>query len=461
MRPRRLQSRVLWLLVAVVSTALLTTLGLLGVAGREQNARNIARALHTQVVAADALLAGRDRAAALAQLQALGLDWRPRPPNEGRPGIPLLGRIEAQLDERLPDRPLRLDGQPAWLWIRAQPVAQSGPGGWIGVPVLGGGEPFRRGAVLSVLAVGALLLLAAAWFARGLTRPLRALAESAPGIVAGEAPPPPAAGASEEIHALHRALAAAAEGTAAAARDRELMLAGLSHDMRTPLARMRYAIALLEAETGQDAAGTAARRALEGDLERDIDELDAMVGQFIDYVRDGRDEPEQDIDLALLLQAAAADQARQGRDWTLRLPPAAALRGRPLALRRAVDNLLENAARHGAAPFEAEIAIDTDALAHPDGRARHAKRQAAAARDAGCAAARGWRLSVRDRGPGVPTETLQALGRPFHRVDAARGGPGSGLGLAGVARVAAIHRGRLQLANSEGGGFEAILILRG
>jgi len=457
-RPRRLQTRVLLLLVAVVASALLTTLGLLGVAGREQNARNVARALHTQVVAADAVLAGGDRAAALARLRTLGLDWRVRPPSEGRTGMPLLGRIEAELGRRLPGRALRLDGQPAWLWIRAMPADRGGPGGWVGVPVLGGPEPLRRGAVLSVLAVGTLLLLAAAWFARGLARPLRALARAAPGIVAGEPPPPPMRGASEEVIALHRALADAAERTAAAARDRELLLAGLSHDMRTPLARMRYAIALLEAEDGPGPAAAAARRALEADLERDIGELDAMVGQFIDYVRDGRDEPEQPVDLVALLQAAAADQARQGRAWTLHLPPAAPLRGRPLALRRAIDNLLENAGRHGAGPFEAEVeAAGDDAPAGAAGSPSAAGSASPGERHPGTL----WRLSVRDRGPGVPDTALASLGRPFQRVDAARGGPGSGLGLAGVARVAALHGGRLRLGNRPGGGFEAVLDLRG
>ena len=311
------------------------------------------------------------------------------------------------------------------------------------MPALGGAQPLRRGVVLSVLAVGALLLLAAAWFARGLTRPLHALAEAAPGIVAGAPPPVIDPNAGEEVLTLHRALADAAERTAAAARDRELMLAGLSHDMRTPLARLRYALALMD-ETQPAASAHAGsdvdeRAALCRDMEQDIGELDAMVGQFIDYVRDGRDEPEETVDLAALLQLAVSDQARQGRDWGIASPASARVRGRPLALRRAVANLLENAARHGAGPFEADIAM---VQAGP-----------------GMPAAGAWQLSVRDRGPGVPEAVLGRLGRPFQRADSARGGPGSGLGLAGVARVMAVHGGRLHLDNRAGGGFEARLLL--
>jgi two-component system osmolarity sensor histidine kinase EnvZ len=154
-------------------------------------------------------------------------------------------------------------------------------------------------------------------------------------------------------------------------------------------------------------------------------------------VRDGRDEPEDEIDLCVLLEDAAADAGRQGRAWALSLPAAPVrLRGRPLALRRAVVNLLDNAARHGAAPFSVElVSIEVD----PAGP--------------------GWRVRVGDRGPGVPEDALADLGRPFHRVDRARGSPGTGLGLASVARIAGIHGGGLRLSNRPGGGLLAELFL--
>ena len=415
---RRLQARLVALLAAVVIAALVASAAAFGLSTRDSSAERIARALHAQVVAADALLALPDRDAALAGLRDLDIVLKPELPAGERPSLPLLIRIEARLGARLPGRAIRLSGAPAQLWVQAQSPVQ----GWIGIPVLGEAEPVKRGLLLALIAIGLLVLTAAALFARSLTRPLRLLADAAPGIVAGEPPPLPPRFASEEMLELQGALADAAERTRAAARDRELMLAGISHDMRTPLARLRYALAM--GDHGAD-------EAMRVGMERDIDELDGIVGQFIDYVRDGRDEPLASVDLVAMLGTLAADEARRGRAWQLSLPAEATLDGRPLALRRALANLFDNAARHGAAPFEAALVVEHD----------------------------GWRLTVGDRGPGVPDAALGGLGRAFHRVDRARGTPGSGLGLASVARVAAVHGGDLTLRNRDGGGFEAVLSL--
>ncbi|MES2669404.1 MAG: ATP-binding protein [Pseudomonadota bacterium] len=417
--PRRLHARLLLLLVAVVIAALAAAAVAFGLSTRDSSAERVARALHAQVIAADALLSRQDRDAAAPGLAALGIVQRAELPPGERSSLRFLVRTEARMRARLPGRALRLSGTPARLWVRAAPPGE----GWVGIPVMGEGQPLRRGLLLSLIAIGALVLAAAALFARSLTRPLRMLADAAPGIVAGEPPPALPHSASEDIADLQRALADAAERTRAAARDRELMLAGISHDMRTPLARLRYALAL--EDHGVDAA------ARDG-MERDIDELDGIVGQFIDYVRDGRDEPLETVDLAALLHALVADEARQGRAWQLSSPVVARLGGRPLALRRALANLFDNAARHGAAPFQVELAADGG----------------------------DWRLTVADRGPGVPEAALSGFGRPFHRVDSARGGSGSGLGLASVARVAALHGGGLILRNRDGGGLEALLRLR-
>lgn len=415
---RHLHTRLLLLLAVVVIASLVAAAVAFGLSMRNSNVERIARALHAQVVAADALLALPDRDAAIISLREIDIVLKSELPPGERPALPLLVRTEARLGARLPARPLRLSGTPAQLWVQARPPLQ----GWIGIPVLGEAEPVKRGLLLMLAVIGSLVLLAAGLFARSLTRPLRRLADAAPGIVAGE-PPPALRFASEEILELQRALADAAERTHAAARDRELMLAGISHDMRTPLARLRYALAL------EDQGADPAMRA---GMDRDIDELDGIIGQFIDYVRDGRDEPQETVDLNAMLRALADDEARQGRAWRLVLPDVATLRGRPLALRRGLANLFDNAARHGAAPFEAELVADGD----------------------------DWRVTVRDRGSGVPDTALGALGRPFHRVDRARSTSGSGLGLASVARVAALHRGGLQLSNRADGGFEAVLRLR-
>jgi two-component system, OmpR family, osmolarity sensor histidine kinase EnvZ len=415
---RHLHTRLLLLLTVVVIAALVAAAVAFGLSMRSSNAERIARALHAQVVAADALLALPDRSAALAGLRDLDIAWVSELPVGERPSLPLLVQTESRLGARLPGRPMRLSGTPVQLWVQAHPPMQ----GWIAIPVLGEGQPLRRGLLFALVAIGVLVLLAAALFARSLIRPLRELAAAAPGIVAGEPPPAAPRFASEEIVELQRALADAAGRTHAAARDRELMLAGISHDMRTPLARLRYALALGDHATDE---------VMRTGMERDIDELDGIVGQFIDYVRDGRDEPLETVDLIAMLRALAEDEARQGRAWRLGLPNIATLSGRPLALRRALTNLFDNAARHGSAPFEAELDAQGD----------------------------GWRLRVLDRGPGVPEAALADLGRPFHRVDRARSTSGSGLGLATVTRIAVVHGGGLRLHNREGGGLVAELSL--
>lgn len=422
MRPRHLHARLVLLLAAVVIAALAAAAVAFGLSTRASSAERVARALHAQVLAADALLAQADHGASQRQLDALGILFRAELPPGERPTLRFLQRTESRVGARLPGRPMRLSGAPVRLWVQARAPLR----GWIGIPVLGGPEPLRRGLLMSLVAIGALVLVASALFARSLTRPLHRLAEAAAGIVAGEPPPPAPRFASAEILELQGALADAAERTRVAARDRELMLAGISHDMRTPLARLRYALALAPALEPAIDDGT------RSGMERDIDELDGIVGQFIDYVRDGRDEPLDTVDLAAMLRALAEDEARQGRAWTLALPDDARLPGRPLALRRALANLFDNAARHGAAPFEATLTRAGD----------------------------DWRLQVGDRGPGVPASALDGLGRPFHRVDGARGTPGSGLGLASVARIAGVHGGDLALRNRDGGGLEAVLRLR-
>jgi two-component system osmolarity sensor histidine kinase EnvZ len=156
-----------------------------------------------------------------------------------------------------------------------------------------------------------------------------------------------------------------------------------------------------------------------------------MTGQFVAYVRDGHDEVAREIDLGALLDERLAAQRRAGRAWARGGMPHLHVNAKPLALGRALDNLLENAARHGCAPFEAAL--------HPTKS--------------------GARIVVRDRGPGVAPAILADLGRPFFRADAARGGGGSGLGLAIASRFAAAQGGKLSFRNRDGGGFEVELSL--
>lgn len=415
MKAPTLQRRLALLLAGVLAAAVVLTALVIGSATRDRNAEFAARTLHAHVRAADASLAGARAGEARPRLQALGYAWRMQPPAPQRPLLPLMHEAERRLRARLGGRRVVMSGVPAWLWVEAPSPHE----GWIGIPALGEAMPFHFGLVLSLVLVGGVVLVAAALFTRSLVRPLDSLARAAPRIVAGDPAPAPPAGATREVIALYGALDAASRQARTQARERELMLAGLSHDMRTPLARLRYALALDDAEAR---AG----------MEQDIDALEAMTERFIAYVRDGSEEPPARVHLVDAVAGALRAVAGADVRWSTDLPAEAPVIGRPQALARAVANLLQNAVRHGAPPFAVRLARE----------------------------GREWVITVSDTGAGVDPDLLTELGRPFFRADAARtGAPGSGLGLASVARVAAVHGGRLELRNRSPRGFEASLRL--
>ena len=160
--------------------------------------------------------------------------------------------------------------------------------------------------------------------------------------------------------------------------------------------------------------------------------MNAIIDQFIDFMRSEADEPLSPVNLAELARSCAERAARTGVQARCELSDVPTLMLRPLAMQRLVDNLLGNAARHAGG----EILVRTE---HADGLA--------------C-------LSVLDRGPGIPPDMVERLKEPFTRRDEARSGSsGAGLGLAIANRVAALHGGKLELLPRAGGGLEARLLL--
>ena len=266
----------------------------------------------------------------------------------------------------------------------------------------------------------ALALLGASLIAATLSRPLRALAAAARRVGHGETPTPLSEKGPRELATVSGAFNRMARDLEALERERAMVLAGISHDVRTPLSRLRLALEMSGAEAGAALGMTA-----------DIDEMDQVIGQFLEFAR-GENEVRETQDPHALLHEVAAHYAKLGKNVQVRpaqLPP---FPFAPMALRRAIFNLIDNALRYAGEPVEVEARAEGGRIV----------------------------LEVLDRGPGIPDGEAERLKQPFTRLDSARSGRGgAGLGLAIVERVARAHGGKLELAPRPGGGLAARLIL--
>jgi two-component system osmolarity sensor histidine kinase EnvZ len=306
-----------------------------------------------------------------------------------------------------------IDDDPYWMLLdpaRIQRQSNRNWFGWVGI-------------ALALALAGALVI------SRVVNRPLARLAGAIERLARGEPPPPLPEDAPTELAAVNRSFNRMAADLAALEQDRAEALAGISHDIRTPLTRLRMEIEM-----------SAVDAATRDSMADEIDRIDAIVRQFVEFARpDGaeRGERAERIDAAATLRSVV-DGFRHGPDGARievleSVAPGTTWRGTATVLERIVANLVENARRYGASA---------------DGRTR----VEVAARRSG----RGLDLTVRDRGPGVPPDQLERLLRPFTRVDAERNRHGgSGLGLAIVARLARRHGGSLRLELPADGGLLA------
>lgn len=200
-------------------------------------------------------------------------------------------------------------------------------------------------------------------------------------------------------------------------RDRRIMLAGISHDLRTPLTRIRLTAEMLPDDFFREG------------LIYDVDDMDAILNQFISYMRDGSDEELSETNINTLLQELVV----QFKPLDIRFHPEdlPIIPARSLSLKRLIGNLINNSKRYGAEPIELSAKVADEHIL----------------------------ISVADHGPGIPEDQIQDLMQPFVRGNAARTVQGSGLGLAIVKRIVDIHQGELLIHNREQGGLEAIIAL--
>jgi two-component system osmolarity sensor histidine kinase EnvZ len=219
---------------------------------------------------------------------------------------------------------------------------------------------------------------------------------------------------------VYRAFNQMAEDVEQAGRERELMLAGVSHDLRTPLTRLRLSLELMGDHNDLTDA-----------MVRDIEDMDAILDQFLAFIRDGRDESVEEVDLIDLVREVAAPYNQNEEKVRLRLEPIQAFPLRRVSMKRLLNNLIGNALHHAGSGVEVAAYVSGDTSAPY------------------------VVLSVMDRGAGIDPSELEAIFNPFTRGDRARGGKGTGLGLAIVKRIASMHGGNVELRNRPGGGLEA------
>ncbi|SDZ66649.1 ATP-binding protein [Pseudomonas sp. NFIX28] len=312
---------------------------------------------------------------------------------------------------------LRMHAPPA-LWVRAPSLGD----GWMKVPLYP--HPLRGQKIWSVLgwflAIG-LLSTASAWiFVSQLNQPLKRLVYAARQLGQGRSVRLPISDTPSEMTEVYRAFNQMAEDVEQAGRERELMLAGVSHDLRTPLTRLRLSLELMGSHND-----------LTDDMVRDIEDMDAILDQFLAFIRDGRDESVEEVDLSELVREVAAPYNQNIEKVRLRLEPIPPFPLRRVSMKRLLNNLIGNALNH--AGTEVEVA----AYVSGDTSAPYVV------------------LSVMDRGAGIDPSELEAIFNPFTRGDRARGGKGTGLGLAIVKRIASMHGGNVELRNRVDGGLEA------
>lgn len=267
--------------------------------------------------------------------------------------------------------------------------------------------------VVWVLGSAALLFAIAALFLRNQVRAIQRLAEAAEafgmGRDGGLIKPEGAAEVRQAAVAFNRMQARITRFLT----QRTEMLAGVSHDLRTPLTRFRLALAVLPPGPELD-ADVAEMRA-------DVDEMERMIGGYLAFARGEGNEQAHDVDLSAMLGEVAATARRMGAQVDLQTEPALHLNLRPDAMRRAIMNLVDNARRHGS-----RIVLRTEP------------------------AERSVDVTVDDDGPGIAPDKREGVFRPFES-----GGGGTGLGLTIARDVVRAHGGDIALEQSPMGGLRA------
>jgi two-component system osmolarity sensor histidine kinase EnvZ len=275
--------------------------------------------------------------------------------------------------------------------------------------------------LVNMVFFGGLMTLVAFVYLRNQLRPITRLANAAEAFGKGETLPYRPSGA-VEVRAAGAAFLAMRARIERQIEQRTLMLSGVSHDLRTPLTRLKLGLSMLDEED-------------RGPLERDVEDMQRLIDEFLAFARGTTAEQVRDVDPLKLITELVADSARGGVQVSLvEAQGRGEMKLRPMAMRRAVENLINNGERYGTRA-EVSVMLSDKSL----------------------------RIRVEDDGPGIPADRRDEALRPFARLDQARNqnaGSGVGLGLAIANDIARAHGGVLRLGASHRlGGLQADIVL--
>ena len=279
--------------------------------------------------------------------------------------------------------------------------------------------------IVIMMVMGTFLTFVAYSFLRNQLRPIKRLAHASSEYGKGRIVPYSPGGANE-VRAAGTAFLDMRARIERQTQARTMMLSGISHDLRTPLTRLRLGLSMVDDAEAEP-------------MVRDVEDMERLIEAFLEYGRADAGDAAELVDLADIVSRVVDDAVRGGQNVTL-LPIDPSLDDvsvplRPLAVRRALENLIGNALRYGGTLAQVSVAL-TD---------------------------RTFRITVEDNGPGIPADKREEAMRPFTRLDPARNqntGTGVGLGLAIVADIARLHGGVLRLSESPTlGGLRADIVM--
>ncbi|PAJ73526.1 two-component system sensor histidine kinase EnvZ [Pseudoalteromonas sp. NBT06-2] len=294
------------------------------------------------------------------------------------------------------------------------------PGYWVRVPLMGFKETQLEFLTFYLACIGVLSVLGGWLFASQLNRPLKSLQDAAVKVGVGDYSTQLKERGSIEVIEVTRAFNQMSKGIKELEEDRRLLMAGVSHDLRTPLTRIRLATEMMSDDEDY----------LRDGIIYDIEDMNTIIDQFIEYLRHHKVAELDSEDLNALVAEVVSSEQKQQRVIKAQLNDN--IPNIPLshvAIKRVITNMIVNALRYSDDDIQVITGLDKS------------KKYAY--------------VAIQDKGPGIPENELERVFQPFTQGDLARGSEGSGLGLAIIKRIVDMHNGTVTLRNMPEGGLEA------